>query len=111
MLLQTLGELTLFCTAALPSCLPETGKEYRGHRDSGKEHGTYHNRVYIYIYIWVSQVSGGSQEKNQARIEADRMDREAKRKTMQQRCGELFDELDANLGLQAFHPQHYYLPS
>ena len=70
---------------------------------------TINNRVYI--YIWVSQVSGGSQEKNQARIEADRMDREAKRKTMQQRCGELFDELDANLGPQAFHPQHHYLPS
>ena len=43
--------------------------------------------------------SFGPEEKNQARIEADRMDRETKRKTMQQRCGELFDEMDMRLGL------------
>eukprot|EP00913_Durusdinium_trenchii_P000206 g188.t1 len=35
-------------------------------------------------------------EKNQARIEADRIDREFKRKDLQQRCGELFDELDVH---------------
>jgi len=46
--------------------------------------------------LLVALINESILEKNQARIEADRMDREAKRKTMQQRCGELFDELDVN---------------
>jgi len=46
--------------------------------------------------LLVALINESILEKNQARIEADRMDRESKRKTMQQRCGELFDELDVN---------------
>ncbi|CAE7607213.1 Scn4a [Symbiodinium natans] len=46
--------------------------------------------------LLVALINESILEKNQARIEADRMDRETKRKTMQQRCGELFDELDVN---------------
>ncbi|CAJ1358414.1 unnamed protein product [Effrenium voratum] len=46
--------------------------------------------------LLVALINESILEKNQARIEADRMDREAKRKTMQQRCGELFDELDVH---------------
>ncbi|OLQ12160.1 hypothetical protein AK812_SmicGene3970 [Symbiodinium microadriaticum] len=46
--------------------------------------------------LLVALINESILEKNQARIEADRMDRETKRKTMQQRCGELFDEMDMN---------------
>eukprot|EP00439_Symbiodinium_sp_Y106_P079778 s60_g18.t1 len=46
--------------------------------------------------LLVALINESILEKNQARIEADRMDRETKRKTMQQRCGELFDEMDVN---------------
>eukprot|EP00438_Fugacium_kawagutii_P006717 Skav219129 [mRNA] locus=scaffold1574:544820:549024:+ [translate_table: standard] len=47
--------------------------------------------------LLVALINESILEKNQARIEADRMDRETKRKAMQQRCGELFDELDVHL--------------
>eukprot|EP00930_Biecheleria_cincta_P086928 TRINITY_DN76183_c0_g1_i1.p1 TRINITY_DN76183_c0_g1~~TRINITY_DN76183_c0_g1_i1.p1 ORF type:complete len:598 (-),score=102.84 TRINITY_DN76183_c0_g1_i1:80-1777(-) len=46
--------------------------------------------------LLVALINESILEKNQARIEAERLDREAKRKVMQQRCRELFDELDKN---------------
>ncbi|CAK9004250.1 Voltage-dependent L-type calcium channel subunit alpha-1S (FGalpha1S) (Voltage-gated calcium channel subunit alpha Cav1.1) [Durusdinium trenchii] len=46
--------------------------------------------------LLVALINESILEKNQARIEADRIDREFKRKDLQQRCGELFDELDVH---------------
>lgn len=46
--------------------------------------------------LLVALINESILEKNQARIEADRIDREWKRKLMQQQCRELFDQLDVN---------------
>lgn len=46
--------------------------------------------------LLVALINESILEKNQARIEADRMEREAKRKLMQQRCREVFDSIDVN---------------
>lgn len=46
--------------------------------------------------LLVALINESILEKNQARIEADRIDREWKRKLMQQQCRALFDELDVN---------------
>lgn len=46
--------------------------------------------------LLVALINESILEKNQARIEAERVERESKRKEMQQRCRELFDELDVN---------------
>jgi len=46
--------------------------------------------------LLVALINESILEKNQARIEAERMEREAKRKEMQQRCREIFDGLDVN---------------
>eukprot|EP00404_Azadinium_spinosum_P002649 CAMPEP_0180420748 /NCGR_PEP_ID=MMETSP1036_2-20121128/2791_1 /TAXON_ID=632150 /ORGANISM="Azadinium spinosum, Strain 3D9" /LENGTH=283 /DNA_ID=CAMNT_0022425983 /DNA_START=214 /DNA_END=1062 /DNA_ORIENTATION=- len=46
--------------------------------------------------LLVALINESILEKNQARIEAERMERESKRKMMQYRCRELFDELDVN---------------
>lgn len=46
--------------------------------------------------LLVALINESILEKNQARLEADRMEREAKRKLMQQRCREVFDSIDIN---------------
>lgn len=46
--------------------------------------------------LLVALINESILEKNQARIEADRIDREWKRKLMQQQCRDLFDQLDVN---------------
>eukprot|EP00931_Biecheleriopsis_adriatica_P045173 TRINITY_DN25894_c0_g1_i1.p1 TRINITY_DN25894_c0_g1~~TRINITY_DN25894_c0_g1_i1.p1 ORF type:complete len:735 (+),score=113.99 TRINITY_DN25894_c0_g1_i1:15-2219(+) len=46
--------------------------------------------------LLVALINESILEKNQARIEAERMERETKRKAMQQRCREIFDTLDVN---------------
>jgi len=44
--------------------------------------------------LLVALINESILEKNQARIEAERLERELKRKKLQQKCGELFDSLD-----------------
>mmetsp|Transcript_13988 Transcript_13988/g.32874 ORF Transcript_13988/g.32874 Transcript_13988/m.32874 type:complete len:588 (-) Transcript_13988:153-1916(-) len=46
--------------------------------------------------LLVALINESILEKNQARLEADRMDREYRRKQMQDHCKELFDSLDVN---------------
>lgn len=46
--------------------------------------------------LLVALINESILEKNQARLEADRLERESKRKIMQQRCRELFDSIDVN---------------
>mmetsp|Transcript_151186 Transcript_151186/g.263481 ORF Transcript_151186/g.263481 Transcript_151186/m.263481 type:complete len:679 (-) Transcript_151186:40-2076(-) len=46
--------------------------------------------------LLVALINESILEKNQARLEADRIERESKRKIMQQRCREVFDAIDVN---------------
>jgi len=46
--------------------------------------------------LLVALINESILEKNQARIEAERLERELKRKKLQQKCGELFDSLDVH---------------
>merc|ERR1719197_2085813 len=46
--------------------------------------------------LLVALINESILEKNQARLEADRIEREAKRKMMQQRCREVYDAIDVN---------------